>query len=203
MVVPTSYLTSTKNIPAIFSAIQKASVPEAFTYEFLKQLGFASSAARPVIPVMKAIGLLDQAGRPTQLYRDYKDPSVSKATMATALRNGYGDIFAIDTEAHNRSTSELSGLFSRVTDKGESVNSKMALTFKSLAELADFDSTPSAIARPPEPTVDTENPAPPASAPASKIGTVSLRHDVHVHLPLSTDIAVYDAIFRSLKANLL
>ena len=33
-------------------------------------------------------------------------------------------------------------------------------------------------------------------------GTIVLRHDVHIHLPVSTDIKVYDAIFRSIRENL-
>jgi hypothetical protein len=32
---------------------------------------------------------------------------------------------------------------------------------------------------------------------------MTLRHDIHIHVPLSTDVAVYDAIFKSLQANLL
>ena len=33
--------------------------------------------------------------------------------------------------------------------------------------------------------------------------TLVMHHDVHVHLPVSTEIDVYDAIFRSLRQNLL
>jgi hypothetical protein len=213
MAVPTAYLMSTKNAVNIFASLQKAGVPEVFTYDFLKQLGYASSGDRPIIPVMKAIGFLDDSGRPTELYRKYKDPTLAKSVMAQGLRAGYADLFAIDTEAYTKTTQQLTGMFGRLSDKGEAVTQKMASTFKALAALADFSS--SAVAaeapRPDEAAVApvrTQNSPDPVEAqlsPGSKqAGSVfSLRHDIHVHLPLSTDVAVYDAIFRSLKANLM
>jgi hypothetical protein len=200
MSLPTAYLMSVKNLRDIFAAMQKAAVPETFTYEFMKQLGFASSGDRPLIPVMKAIGFLDASGKPTRLYRDYKDPSIAGDALARGLRDGYKDLFAVDTQANERSASELNGLFARLSDKGGSVTQKMATTFKALAELADFSG---AIL-----PAETE-----ATSPVSEgqtvevqpngVGVLTLRHDIHVHLPLSTDVGVYDAIFKSLKANLL
>lgn len=130
MAVPTAYLTSTKNTANIFTAIQKASVPpNSFTHEFLKQLGFQSSGDRPIIPVLKAIGFLDESGRPTELYRLYKDPAQAKRALAKGIRTGYADLFAIDNEAHKRSGKDLAGMFARLSDKGDSVTAKMGLTF--------------------------------------------------------------------------
>ncbi|MFO6454030.1 MULTISPECIES: DUF5343 domain-containing protein [unclassified Aeromicrobium] len=204
MAVPASYLTSTKNLASIFEALRKAQVPDAFTYEFLKQLGYSSSSDRPVIPVLKAIGFLDSSGRPTPLYREYKDPKSSKSVLARALRKGYSDVFAIDAEAFERTTTELTGMFSRLSDKGESVTSKMALTFKSLSDMADFDAVAEPVhTYPREPDTTDPTPGPPSPGLANDGHSLTLRHDVHIHLPLSTDVAVYDAIFKSIKANLL
>ncbi|WP_282945265.1 DUF5343 domain-containing protein [Cellulomonas endometrii] len=208
MSVPSAYLTSTKNTADILSAIQKAAVPETFTYEFLKQLGYASSSDRPMIPVMKSIGLLDAGGRPTARYREYKDSTLARQVLASGLREAYRDLFAIDTDAQHRSLTDLNGMFARLSDKGSSVTQKMAATFKTLADLADFSTAaeplPSEEApQPSEATTPSESTRVNGSA-ADTTGPahISLRHDVHVHLPLSTDVAVYDAIFRSLKANL-
>lgn len=208
MSLPSAYLTSTKNTANILGALQKAAVPETFTYEFLKQLGYASSSDRPMIPVMKALGLLDAGGRPTARYRDYKDPALSRGVLATCLRTAYKDLFAIDTDAHTRTINDLNGMFSRLSDKGTSVTTKMASTFKALADLADFSSATADSDESPaedEATVGDTNHESPANLPPSvevRPGQISLRHDIHVHLPLSTDVAVYDAIFKSLKAHL-
>ena len=205
MAVPTSYLTTTKNTAAIFDAIQRAGVPDRFTYEFLKQLGFASSGDRSMISVLKAIGFLTDASVPTDRYRRYKDKRIAKAVLAEGIREGYADVFSVDTEAHTKTSQEVNGIFARLSDKGESVTAKMAMTFKSLSGLADF-STAAVAQTPPQPeTEEQAAPAPPdAHQPNDRsAGVLTLRHDVHIHLPLSTDVAVYDAIFKSLKANLI
>jgi hypothetical protein len=207
MSVPSSYLTSTKNTAGILEAMQKASVPERVTYEFLKQLGFPSSGDRPMIPVLKSIGFLNDGAVPTESYRRFKDKAISKGVLAQGIRDGYADVFAIDPEAYKRSSQDLSGIFARLSDKGETVTAKMASTFKALAGLADFQATGTSPTDPTEerPRVDDRNGQERAEdAELTNSGvSLSLRHDVHVHLPLTTDVAVYDAIFKSLKANLL
>jgi hypothetical protein len=128
--------------------------------------------------------------------------------LAQGIRDAYADVFAIDMEAYTKQTSELIGIFSRLSNKGEAVNQKMAMTFKVLASLADFTAgagvqvaAEPAKASDPTPAVAPNDARP--SEGSVGTGVVSLRHDIHVHLPLSTDVAVYDAIFKSLKANLL
>jgi hypothetical protein len=209
MAVPTAYLTTVKNIKGILEAIQKAAVPERFTYEFLKQLGFGSSGDRPTIPVLKAIGFLAEGGQPTDRYRRFKDPASAGVAMAEGLREAYTDLFAIDPKAYEKSSTELKGVFGRLSDKGDAVNKKMATTFKALAELGDFvtpvGSTPELQKSASEEAGSASNavveePAPPAGQELS--GLVSLRHDVHIHLPVSSDIAVYNAIFKALKETL-
>jgi Family of unknown function (DUF5343) len=138
MAIPTAYLTVAGNIKPILEDVQKAGVPSKFTYDFLKQLGHPSSANRPVIGVLKAIGFLTDSGTPTDRYRRYKDPRLAGAAMAEGIREGYADVFTVDQEAYLRNTSELMGIFSRLSDKGDAVSRKMATTFKNLAELADF-----------------------------------------------------------------
>jgi Family of unknown function (DUF5343) len=206
MAVPSAYLNTVKNTASIFAAMQRAGVPDRFTFEFLKQLGFGSSSDRPTIAVLKSLGFLDDSSAPTERYRSYKDPAIAKAVLAQGMRDAYADVFAVDTEAHKKSATDLAGIFSRLSNKGEAVNAKMATTFRTLASLADFSSSAAV-----QTVVAPEEPAPIVAPPvnghnanesSSSMGVLALRHDIHVHLPLSTDVAVYDAIFKSLKANL-
>jgi hypothetical protein len=212
MAVPTAYLSTVKNINGIMDAVKRAGVPDRFTYEFLKQLGFGSSGDRPTIPVLKAIGFLTEGGEPTDRYRRFKDPATAGAAMAEGLRDAYSDLFAINTDAQTKSSTELKGMFGRLSDKGDAVNKKMATTFKALAELGDFSlpagsaagagSSPAPIVA--EGVEATAESGADDNALSVRNGSAvfSLRHDVHVHLPATTDIAVYNAIFRSLKETL-
>jgi hypothetical protein len=209
MAEPT-YMLSAKNVASIFKAIQEAGVPDRFTHEFLKQLGFTSSADRGVIRVMKSMRFLDDSSAPTDRYKRYRDASISATVMAEALRDAYGDLFKINENAQTMSSPALKGAFKRISGKGDSVTEKMAGTFKALAGLADW-STPAARPEPVEPDSTLLPQAGPAqsSVPvqsdiavqgSDRHFTPALRHDIHVHLPVA-DIKVYDAIFRSLREN--
>jgi hypothetical protein len=202
MAIPSSYFTSSKNLPAILEQIQKGRVPNKFTYDHLKQLGFPSSNDRPVIPVLKALGFLDASGVPQERYRRFKDPSNAKAVLAEGIREAYTDVFGIDESADKLPTEQVKGIFARLSDKSESVTEKMALTFRALVDQADFTrpASPLAVAQAEPASVGGDAPA---ALRATSSATLSLRHDVHVHLPPTDDIKVYDAIFRSLRENLL
>ncbi len=211
MPVSTSYLNTTKNIHQILDAIKKASVPPRFTNQFLKQLGFGSSGDRPTLGVLKALGFLSDSGEPTDRYRRFRDPAASPAVMAEAMRDAYEDLFAIDQQAYEQSSTELKGAFARITGKGDAVTQKMAATFKVLSEVADFSAIVMAQPTEEEPEVpprEEADPQPQGARIAPPIAqldgaVLSLKHDVHVHLPATTDIGVYNAIFQSLKDTLL
>src|SRR2546421_1331148 len=130
MAVPSAYLTSSRGIKEILENVQKAGVPQRFTYEFLKQLGHASSADRPAVAVLKALRFLSDNGEPTDRYRRFKDPGQARLVMAEALRDAYADVFTVDQQANERTSKELQGVFARLSGKGEAVNEKMATTFK-------------------------------------------------------------------------
>lgn len=124
--------------------------------------------------------------------------------MAEALRDAYSDLFKIKENAQTMSSTELKGAFKRVSGKGDSVAEKMAATFKALSGLADWDATSAASAAapsntPPETNDEERPPMDEEAIGASPSLPVTLRHDIHIHLPVSTEVKVYDAIFRSLR----
>jgi hypothetical protein len=61
----------------------------------------------------------------------------------------------VGKEAHERSSAQLKGWFKTKTGAGDAVAEKMASTFGSLADYADFDAAPAAPS-----TAPTEPPAP-------------------------------------------
>jgi hypothetical protein len=194
---------SVGNLVAIFAAIKDASVPDRFSHEFLKQLGFTSSNDRSVIPVMKAMRFLDDNSVPTERYKRFRDDSIAGTVMAEGLRDAYADLFKVNEKAYELSGGPLKSAVKRITDKGDSAADKMARTFKTLADMADWTgSAPTeddnadeqSEDKPPRDEDDETPPPPPPGMPL-------LRHDIHVHLPIATDVKVYDAIFRSLREH--
>ena len=64
---------------------------------------------------MKAIGFLDDNGAPTDRYMRFRDPSISGAVMAEALRDAYADLFTVNEKANEQSNTALVGAFNRST----------------------------------------------------------------------------------------
>lgn len=208
------YLKSIKNLPAILAKMKDAGTPPRFSSEFLKtHLGFPSSNDRPLVNVLKRLGFLTPDGTPTDRYNVFRgEEKKSGLAMADGLREGWADVFLADQKANLRSASELKQLFKSVTGKGDAVAEKMATTFKALAAAGDWSAAqPAAPAEAPAAAARDDHPPAPAAAAAGKAARqrqppaaeLLLHHDVHVHLPATSDVAVYTAIFRALKEELL
>ncbi len=200
------YMTSAKNLTAIFAKIKGAGTPPKFTNEFLKaNLGFPSSNDRTVIRVLKALGFLSANSVPTPRYNEFREGGKSGRAMVAGLREGWSSVLLGDQRAYERSPAQLAELFKNVTGAGEAVATKMATTFKGLASLASASDWTDAMA---SDTQQKEQEVEPTTAEMGTIrlsdrGQLSLHHDVHVHLPATSDVSVYTAIFRALRTELL
>ncbi|RBY89147.1 hypothetical protein DQ244_15435 [Blastococcus sp. TBT05-19] len=124
------------------------------------------------------------------------------------LRDGWADLFLVDQAANERSHSQLTELFKSASGKGEAAAKKMATTFKVLADMADWTTaagvpSDAATQEPKEQSVPPVTPSEDAVDRVVAAAGLSLHHDVHIHLPSTSDVSVYTAIFRALKAELI
>ncbi|MCC0000572.1 MAG: DUF5343 domain-containing protein [Methylobacteriaceae bacterium] len=197
------YMASTKNVPAIFEKIVDGAPPERFNLEHLTGLGFSSSNDRAIIPVLKDIGFLDNDGRPSQLYRDYRDRSRSRQVMSDALRNAYSDLFLIRESGLSKNDRDaVIGKFKSVHGSSERIAELQAMTFFALLALADTSQSATTKSVSEIVLPELKEPAASEAAISSKRG-LSLNYRVEIHLPPTRDIEIYNAIFKSLRENLL
>jgi hypothetical protein len=216
MGLPTSYLTSFKNLGSILAVIQNAQAPKNFTTRFLESLGYKSAADRLIIGVLKALGFLTSEGAPTNRYYEFLDQGQSRRILADAIREAYADLFQINRKAHELSGPELKNKLKTLTQgqASDSVLEKMVGTFKALAAQADFEAPPAAttlrseepipVSPPPittAPVAVDGRPTDPRSVRTVELG--GLVYNIQLILPADRDKAVYDALFRSLKEHLL
>ncbi len=203
--VPTSYFVVQSKLKPIMEAIQKAGVPDKFTLAFLNSLGFKSTNDRPIVAVLKSLEFLNQGGAPTQAYRDYKDSAKAKKVMAERIKITYADVFLANENANTLSQDQLKGIFASLSGKSESVAIKMAGTFKTLCSLADFsliNNTEESDEDESEQPVNTSSHIP--SIPSkNNIKPTEFHYNIQIHLPVTRDIFVYNAIFKSLKDHLM
>jgi hypothetical protein len=208
MAADVPYMVTIKNLGAILDRVKAAGTPPKFTYSFLTDtLGFKGSGDRGVIKILKQLGMLNTDGVPTPRYNEFRQAGSSGRTLAQGLREGWSDVFLANQDAHQLSAAQLTEIMKNVTGKGEAVARKMATTFKALADLADWNAGDSeASPKATEEGVDAgggELTVVQPVAAGGHRGSLRLHSDVHIHLPTTSDVSVYTAIFRALREELV
>lgn len=201
------YMPSIKNLNQILDKIQKAAAPEAFGYDFLKDLGFTSSNDRSIIKIFKYLGLLDSSQRPQDSYRDFMNDRISKKVLAKRLTTSFDDLFKSNKEAYKMTVDELKGWFKTKTGKSDTVAIKMATTFKALADYSDFKNIDDIKKEgeihkedKKEKTDENQHDKKINDAFKNQIGLV---YRFEIHLPDTQNIDTYRAIFKAMKEELL
>lgn len=195
------------NVSPILAKIRGAGTPPKFTAEFVKStLGFTASQDRAFPRILKQLKFISADGVPLPRYNEFKAISSGGLAMAEGLREGWAPIFLADQLAYERSPAELADIFKTVTGQGDAVAKKMATTFKAFAVHADWSAPHDAVedaddAQAAERQVSRDQTTTSSSFRPTTSG-VSLHHDIHLHLPPSSDVAVYRAIFRALREEL-
>lgn len=197
------YVMATGNITKVLEKIQPAQTPERFTQDFLTtKLGMSGGSARPVIPFLKRIGFLGSDGAPTERYKRFRTAASRGAAAAEGLRQGYRALYEINEYAHDLSDKDLKDVVLRVTgaDEGNSTVTAIVGSFKALAAFASFDTSaePEAQLGDEEEVYDEELGDDLQLPPGLNVG-----YTINLHLPATSDVAVFNAIFRSLRENLL
>ena len=208
MSITDTYYAKIENVANIFQALLNAQAPEKFTQKFLCDLGFPSVNDRAFISVLKSLGFIDESGVPTQRYYDYLDEDNSRSVLASGIREAYADLFAVNQKAYEMTNEQvrkkLKSLFQG--KKGNVVLRKMSATFVALCGLADFSGIAKTMEKkevgttPEKEKVVTIEPSKPKTALSKEL---SLKYSINIELPNTRDQLVYDAIFRSIRENLL
>ncbi|MCD4686537.1 MAG: DUF5343 domain-containing protein [Anaerolineae bacterium] len=214
MPLPNSYVQSYNRIPEYFEAILAAQPPQKFTYQFLQDIGFTSSADRSIIGMLKELGFLDVDGVPQERYYRYLDSSQSEKVLAEAIREAYSDLFLVNKDAHLLTSEEVENKLRTLYhgQKSDRIIGLIAKAFEALSSIADF-SAPVSKAIPVDTSISDSLPSQETdvatgfkskAAPAaeSQLQLRSLQYHINIVLPESRDQAVYDAIFKSLREHL-
>ncbi|MEZ4804462.1 MAG: DUF5343 domain-containing protein [Bacteroidia bacterium] len=211
MAVTIPYIGAAGSIGKILEKIKEASTPENFSSDFLDtKLGFKGGNYRMFISWAKKLGLLNSDGTPTILYKQFRNPSTSGSSLAEAFRIGYSELYSRNEYCHELDKKGLKGLVMEATGEAhdsQKVN-KIVDTFFNAKALADFDAKNSSAKKEPthsaqkgEGKVEVKQPVNPISN--GKNLNLGLNYTINLVLPKTDDPAVYAAIFKTLKENLL
>jgi hypothetical protein len=202
------YAQAPGTLEAMLKKIKTASVPEKFSQDFVSTvLGMKGGSARSTIPFIKKMGFVSVDGTPTERYNKYRNPSASAKVIAAAMREVYSSLFSANEYVNNASTEQLKGIVIQLSglDKTSTPFKKIMSTFTALNKIADFESESEIPVSPPIEYNEKEKSIPIQSHQAnSEVNeSINLSYTINLNLPATTDIEVFNAIFKSLKENLL
>ncbi len=199
------YTTNPAKIRPFLEKIRGAGKPEKVTLKTIGSLGFKSNNDRALLPVIKALGLVDGSGVPTPRWSEFR--SNSKGALAAGIRDHYAKLFALYPDAFQKDTEALNSFFSSHTSVSAGTLKFIISTFKTLCSLADFGletASVSAMAPPSgagmagTPAVVTHSKAIVSAGPG-----VTVNINVQLTLPKNADAKAFDEFFKAMRTHLL
>jgi len=199
---------SIHSIGKLFAEICKASVPPKFTQDFMETvLELKSSSHRALLPLLKKLGFIDAANVPTEAYKNFRDKDLRGAVMAAQIRSAYSDLYKANEYAHNLKKEELQSKLRALIGAADDdpMIPAVVATFLELTKLANFEADAAAIKTTPPPENGTKDKIgdSESSQRRSQHGSIGLSYTINLNLPATTEIEVFNAIFKSLKEHLL
>lgn len=204
------YLNAHGYISKVLEAVKPAKVPPKFTQNFLEsKLGIKSNSARAIIPFLKRIGFLTEAGIPTERYSKFRNATYSGRAIAEGILEGYAELYEINEYAHELSEVELEGLVLQAcnAEKGQTSSAvvKSFLALKSIADFSEEGEVQAVVNNGIQDSGSMHPILPNGGHPGGNPGNqkLNLSYTINLNLPETSNPEVFDAIFQSLNRNIL
>ena len=210
MAVTLPYLASPGSIKTCLDKIKVAATPDRVTQDFvMTKLQIKGGTGAALIPFLKKIGFVGSDGSPTDIYRKFRNHATAGAAVSSAVKTGYKALDEANEYFYELNDKDLLSLIVQVTgvEEGNQVAKLTLSTLKTLKAFAKFDATDGDTTKEKKDTSDSsENPGEENQARKGIAGRrqgLSLSYTINLNLPATTDQAVFNAIFRSLKEHLI
>lgn len=207
------YLAASGTLKRALERLIDASRPDKFNADFLENvLKLSGGAARATIPIMKKMGFLTSDALPTDLYAKFRTEGGRPTASLAGLRNGFPEIFKRSEYAHTVDDKKLRDIILEIT--GLKASDPVAQAIKSTFNVvksfipagADLTGTDEDLGM----QDDGSGPQAAHNGQAEVVRnvvrsskSVGLVYNINIVLPETSDLKVLNAIFRSVKENLL
>jgi hypothetical protein len=201
-----TYVTAPGNIEKALLGIKAAATPDQAGQDFVKSiLKIPGGSGNQIAAFLKKIGFVSADGSPSDIYKRFRNPTTSGVAMVEALRVGYPALFQRNETWYTLGDEELRGLIVEETGQAHdaSVVSLALATIKGMKRFADFKTATKVTVVPHDEKRDHLPHTPPLPPQLSQSMGLNLGYTINLNLPATSDIAVFNAIFKSLKEHLL
>lgn len=210
MAVALPYLVTPGSIKTGLEKIRDAATPDRVTQDFVQtKLNIKGGTGSSLIPYLKKIGFVASDGSPTDIYKRFRNHATAGTAVFDAIKLGYKELEKVNEYFYELSDKDLLALIVQVTgvEAGNKVAALTLSTFKALKPFADFDQKAVSATNPSVESHAVESAGfQPPSQHSSQLAIsrgLNLAYTINLNLPATADQAVFNAIFRSLKENLL
>lgn len=206
------YVTAPGNVSKALEGIVSAATPERVSGDFVKTiLKVPGGSGDQMTSFLKKIGFTNPDGSPSVIYKKFRNSTSRGKAAADSLKLAYAPLYTRNEFMHQLSDEKLKGLIIEETGLGEdsSVVGLVLACIKAIKKYADWSRVETDV------TELEKSPASTAISLKSNSQTngdgvsdiqsfgMSLSYTINLNLPATSDIAVFNAIFKSLKENLL
>jgi hypothetical protein len=206
------YVTATGNVTKALNNIAAAATPDAVTQNFVKTiLKISGGSGTQMTSFLKKIGLVNSDGTPSETYRKFRNSATRGGAAADALKFGYAPLYKRNEFLHELSDKDIKGLILEETGMAadSSAPNLILSCIKAIKQFAVFNAVEQDLQVEPgpqqSPTVVLEGNQRSAASTGISEGKIGLNvgYNINLNLPATSDISVFNAIFKSLKENLL
>lgn len=198
------YSTSPGVFKKALEGIIPAERPDKFGATYMETiLKLTGGSARTVPPLLKKMQFLGADGAPTLLYSKFKTDGGRSQAAFEGLKHAFSELFRRNEFIHRADESGVKDTIVEITGlkKSDPIVRLMYQSFDAIRSFIQGDVSSSPAVEDPTPLSPDVPLSPPVGVPSAR--TIGLNYNINIVLPETENIAVFNAIFRSLSENLL
>lgn len=124
------------SIEQVLRTVYKTDPPKLVDHDYLIGLGFKREVDEGLLKLLTFLGLIDDNGQPSILWKRSRDPEQAPLLLGIAVRAAYGSLFKKYPDPYQEDNAVLMQFFRDSTGASEPNLAYMILTFKVLCDLA-------------------------------------------------------------------
>lgn len=197
-----SYTTTPGKLKTALENLINAERPEIFNKDFVETyLGVTGGSASPIPNILKRTGFISSDGRPNDLYGKFQSESGRAGSALEGLKRGFAELFKKNVYAHSLPEDKVRDILVEITGlkRADPVLSQIYGTFDAFRSFIPEKFVPSDSSK----VEEHQNQDIEKNQRELASSNFGLSYHINIVLPETKDIAVFNAIFQSLKQNLL
>jgi hypothetical protein len=195
------------SLKRLLEKIPSVGTPTKADQKWLASLGFGGGNNQMSLGVLRKVGVIDQQGKPTELYKALR--AKDRAKWAQGIKRHYSDLYSTYADAHRKDDEALVAFVRSKTDYGDTAQRLAVRTFKVLAGFGDYDAAATDDSRHEPGESDKEEEGGSGERAQRKEqrravtgAGVALTVNIQLQLPASADGEVYDKLFAAMAKHL-